>query len=188
MFFDKLGRLLVASALKGKGAAVGDTDLVVIDGAADGVSVPAASSLLVAAAGARFNGSSWDRDCNNVAGTLLASAARTANTSSPVQTNFNARGVAIWLNVTAASGTGGVALSPEVIDPVSGTVKGLLPAQGVQTTTGCSWVIIYPGLTSQYGGLTCNVYSLALPRDWQLTVQHSDASSYTYSVGYSYIV
>ncbi|HEX5417740.1 MAG TPA: hypothetical protein VFZ25_18945 [Chloroflexota bacterium] len=188
MFFDKLGRLLVSSAVKAKGSAVGDTDLVVIDGSADGVVVPASASLLVAAAGARFNGSGWDREYNNVAGTLLANAARTANTSSPVQTNFNARGVAIWLNVTAASGTGGVSLSPEVIDPVSGTVKGLLPSQSPQTTTGCSWVIVYPGLLNQYGGLTCNVYSLALPRDWQLTVSHGDATSYTYSVGYSYIV
>jgi hypothetical protein len=51
-----------------------------------------------------FNGATYDQKVNNAPITLLASAARTAETISPDQTNYNARGVMLVFDVTAVPG------------------------------------------------------------------------------------
>src|SRR5690242_4107854 len=77
--------------------------------------------LLVTAAGALWNGTDYEAEQGNTEGTLLAEAARTATTyaAAPL-TNPSARGVTLWLNITAASGTGGLILRVRGYDPVSG--------------------------------------------------------------------
>jgi len=67
-----------------------------------------------------FNGGSFDRRRNNTEGTLLASAARTATTSSPDQVNYNGSGVIVYLNITANPG-GVETLTLEIDAKVAGS-------------------------------------------------------------------
>ena len=57
-----------------------------------------------------YNNNTWDRFRNNAEITLLESATRNSDTASPYQTNYNARGVVIYLNVTAVPGTDTITL------------------------------------------------------------------------------
>ncbi|WP_201319130.1 hypothetical protein, partial [Paenibacillus sp. EPM92] len=134
------------------------------------------------------NGATWDNWRNNTQGTLLASAPRTAITASPVQTNYNARGVLIHLYVSAASGTGGLTLRIAGYDPVTGFTMYLNSTPTAITATGISGYMLYPGIAL---GTTVNmnqVIGVALPRTWKVDVFHGDTSSYTYSVGFSLIL
>ncbi len=112
--------------------------------------------------------------------TLLVSAARTATTDSTDQNNGYARGVLVHLNVTAASGTGGLTVRVQAKDPVSGAYVSLNAAPAVVTAVGTFAYLLYPGAGA--GGLT-QATSGGLPRTWRVQVTHGDASSYTYSVG-----
>lgn len=132
-----------------------------------------------------YNGTTYDRWRNNIEGTILASAARTVATTTPNQTNYNARGVIIFLNVTLASGTGGLTVRINGIDPVSGVVRGIPTAPTIVTAVGHYNYVVYPGAS---GGVVSAVSALILPRSWTLQVSVGDASSYTYSVGYSLIL
>jgi hypothetical protein len=147
-----------------------------------------ANTGLAAAAGMQFNGASWDRQRNNVEGTLLASAARTATTSTATQINYNARGVILFLRITAASGTGGLQPRLFLVDALTDGQIAVIAAPTARTTTGSAAYVFYPGSTAAaFVDLTQNV-SLPLPRSWAVTVIHGDASSYTYSLGFSYIL
>lgn len=121
----------------------------------------------------------------NTQGTILPNAARTATTNSPVQTNYNARGVLVTLNVTAASGTGGLSLRIQVQDPVSGTFFNYNATPTAVTATGMYSYLVYPGVS---GGFTTQLSPVVLPRTWQISVSHGDGTSYTYSVGYQLIL
>jgi hypothetical protein len=130
-----------------------------------------------------YNGATYDRQRGNTEGTLLASAARTTNTTSPSQTNYNARGVAIVLTVTVASGTGGLQAWIVGSDGAAGFSLTSLPT--TVTTTGTWSYGLYPGVT----GTTPMLWtSGALPRTWEARVTHGDASSYTYSLRYALIL
>lgn len=121
----------------------------------------------------------------NTQGTLLASAARTASTFTATQVNYNARGVLISLNVTAASGTGGLQVVVCGIDPVTGMTINTNSVPTAVTATGEYSYLIYPGTS---GGRITQVTSLVLPRTWNAMVAANDSSSYTYSLGYSLIL
>lgn len=110
----------------------------------------------------------------NEAGTLLASAARTADTQSSDQINIGAVGVMIFVNVTAVPG-GAETLTPiiQFKDSVSSNY-GTLQAGPVITATGLYYVTAAPS------------NGLSLPRNWRLNMDHSSTGSWTYSVGYSY--
>jgi hypothetical protein len=135
-----------------------------------------------------FNGgTTWDRWRNNTEGTLLASAARTLATKSAIQTNFNAKGVQFILDVTGASGTGGLRVYFGAIDPVTGKEIYLNPDHAFITATGIRVFELYPGASGSGFSVTQRV-SGSLPRKWFAYVYHGDATSYTYSVGYSLIL
>ena len=124
----------------------------------------------------------------NTQGTLLTSAVRTTSTNSPAQTNYNARGVVIVLDVTAASGTGGLTVQIKAPDPVTTTGSNQLHNNPTAVTaTGQTLYALYPG-ASTTGGVVANAFSMVLPRSWFLTVNHGDGSGYTYDVGYYYVV
>jgi hypothetical protein len=133
-----------------------------------------------------YNESTHDRQRGNTQGTLLASAARTAQTAFPTVTNYNARGVIVFLNVTVASGTGGLSVLVQGIDPTSGSGFNLIAATAAVTTTGQFSYELYPGSTTA-GSVTQRAAG-ALPRTWGGVMLVGNASSYTYSVGYSLIV
>ena len=136
-----------------------------------------------------FNGSTWDRQYNNTQGTLLASAARTTTAVSANQTNFSGRVLIVTLNVTAASGTGGLSVEIRNIDPISGSPTAILKATAAITATGIVSYAVGPGVTgtqaatSSAGG-TVQSSDLPLGRTWSVAVSVGDASSYTYSLSF----
>lgn len=139
--------------------------------------------------GYRFNETTWDRERNNTEGTLLASAARTATATSATLTNHNARGGVLVLNVTAASGTGGLQVR------VLGTVMGLNyyanAAPIAITATGVYAYEVYPGASSAGVASGAHVQQRTagvLPRSWIGQVLHGDGSSYTYTLAYALLV
>lgn len=136
-----------------------------------------------------FNGSTWDRERNNEEATPLASAARTATINSPDQTNFNEKGVVIFLDVTV--NPGGAETLQVIIqarDPVSGDYVDLLDdgAQALGGAPGKRTLIVYPAAAAAAAGIDSAV-GFPLPRTWRVRVVHSAGGSWTYSVGASYI-
>jgi len=147
----------------------------------------AAATGILAVGGFAYNGTNFDRVRANTEGTLLASAARTASISSADQTNHNASGVLITLNVTAVSGSAGVVLRISGKDPVSGSYHNLNAAIASITTVGLRTYYIYPGIAALNNGATQPVNAI-LPRTWRVTVTHDNADSITYSVGFALIL
>ncbi len=146
------------------------------------------SSLI---SGMGYNGATFDRWRNNMQGTLLASAARTATTSSPQQINYNARGIMLFLNISAASGTGGLIVRLLGIDPISGNDAELNTDITAITATGLYLFELYPGSSSAGASGASKVnqrISASLPRTWYAKIVAGDSSSYTYSLGYSSIL
>lgn len=129
--------------------------------------------------------SDGDRWRSNLEGTLLASAARTATAAAASQTNYNARGVIVHLNVTIASGTGGLSVRIQAYDPIVGDWWNINTSPTVVTATGKNIYAVYPGAS---GGTITQTTSQVLPRTWRVSVIHSDGSSYTYSVAYSLVL
>ena len=126
-------------------------------------------------------GSTSDRMRGNLQGLLLASAARTASTNSPIQTNYNARGVIIYLNVTVA-GTGNLMLYIRE----SAFLNAQLLVGAAVATTGAWAYVLYPGATTAEGHIV-KANSGVLPRTWDVLIAHSDGSSWTYQVNYALI-
>jgi len=149
-----------------------------------GQAVPAKANLIGISDGTNIRAM-----LGNVEGTLLASAARTATVNTPNQINYNAKGVMVFVNVSAVSGTGGLTLNFYGIDPVSGQYIGLMYASGAITAIGRYAYVIYPGVSSSAitNGIR-QVAGITLPRTWLVQVAVGDASSYSYSVAYSLIV
>ena len=129
-----------------------------------------------------------DRWLNNTEVTLLASAARTVSTNSPDQTNYNARGVILFLNVTAASGTGGLQMRVRIKDTLTGNYVNLSDLTSLRTTTGRDTLLLYPGASDTEQGDINLAAPFPLPRTWGVKVNHGDGSSYTYSLAAAYIL
>jgi hypothetical protein len=156
-----------------------------------GGSIPAGSATIGAVNEQRYNGSAWEDVYNNTQGTLLASAARTSTTSSPTQTNTNASGVIVILNVSVITGTvtNGLEMFVIIEDPISGTTFGVNNPTAVKAV---GEYRIYVGPDAGAGTAPSNISELvgiALPRTWSISVNDGDtsATSYTYSVSYQYV-
>lgn len=166
---DKNGReLLIGSATSANSIPV------VI--ASDQAAVPTTPTGNVAAAGA------------NTEGTALASAVRAASTSSSDLTNYNARGVMLFVNITANPG-GGETLTPkiEAKDPISGTYARLGAAFTAINAGGGNAMytyVFFPAVTAGQDGNN----NAVLPKTWRVTVTHSASGNWTYSVGYCTLV
>ena len=120
-----------------------------------------------------------------VSGTALASAARTVSTITTDISSGEYRGLILYLNVTAASGTGG--LTPRLIakDPLSGVTSVSAAASTAATTTGLRVYHFGPGVGALAGaGVGWGAAGVMLSANFQLQVLHGDASSYTYSLSY----
>lgn len=148
--------------------------------------LPAKANLMGVSDGTNIRAFSGNMD-----GTLLASAARTATTLSAVQTNNNARGIILFLNITVASGAGGLRLTIHGRDPISNNDVQLNATPTAILATGIYTYELYPGATAAAiaGSFSVNQFTPAvLTRSWRAIVNVVDASSYTYSLGYSLIV
>lgn len=120
----------------------------------------------------------------NISGTLLASAARTATISSSDQTNYNGRGVRVFINVSVVPGAA-PSLVPtiEVKDPVSGVYTAVLTGAAI-VAVGHTVLTLFPGVTVAANLAVSN----ALGKIWRLTITAGNANSATYSAGYSTLV
>ena len=118
---------------------------------------------------------------------LLPSAQRSGGglVYSNDQDNPYWRGCVIYLNISQASGTGGLTIELEFKDPASGNYDAVFVAPAAKNTTGLFSYIIYPstGLITDNGGSA----DVMLPRTWRIAVSPGDSSAYTYSVGCSMI-
>jgi len=139
-----------------------------------------------------FNGSSWDRWRNNIPYTLLPSATRTASGYSADQVNYNARGVILWLYISAVSGTfaTGEGLRIRILgkDITSGRYGALTDWIGPYTIVTFRTLACYPGARNVQGVLD-GANDLPLPRIWRVQYDITGTNpSFTFSVGASYIV
>ncbi len=113
---------------------------------------------------------------------LLASAARTADALAPKQHDEYATGVRLILNVSAASGTGGLTPRVRCYDPVSGLTVEVSQGGAAVIAVGTFSYEVYPSTSTAAAGNVKEVISRLLPSYWDVRVAHADASSYTYSL------
>lgn len=131
----------------------------------------------------RFNGLTWDRERGNQDLTLLAAGVRAVTTNSADQTSHNARGLHVVFDITAVPGVDTVTLTIEGKDAVSGKYYQLISGDA-EVAVGTRAYRVYPGIVS-VAKLAVND---VLPRSWRVTVTHSGAGNFTYSVGASLIL
>ena len=133
----------------------------------------------------QYNDSSneWERLRGNTQGVLLASAARTAGVSSATQTNFNSASLVFFLDITAASGTGGLTPFLNYTDPVSGNEWQTVFTGGPFTAVGFH-VFLVSSYAPSSSGYT-SALQVAVPREWSAGVNATDSTSYTYSLGFA---
>lgn len=128
---------------------------------------------------------------NNEVATLLTSAARTATTNTPDQTNYNGKGVMIALDVTV-EGPATLALKVQGKHSVGGTYFDIVDFGVIYTAAtdapGAKAGVMYPGvLAADHVGVGAGVNgtiakSGVLPRTWRVVVTHADATTCTYSL------
>jgi hypothetical protein len=124
-----------------------------------------------------FNGTTWDRQRNNVDATLLASAARTTTQGPTTLTTYNLGAIVFVLDMTTV-GTGSVTLTINEVDPASG--KSILLLSGAAVVTNSTNVyIVDPMLTAAANSIAKN----RITRTLSWTVTANNANSATYSLG-----
>ena len=112
----------------------------------------------------------------NAAITLLASAARTATTSSSVFENREHDSGTFIFDITAVPGVDTVTFSVVGVDPTSGKTWTIL-AGTAQVGTGTNVYKVGPGLVAAANATSQD----RLPRRFKVTITASAASSFTYS-------
>lgn len=113
---------------------------------------------------------------------LLPSAARTTAYQSAILKAEREAGVMVFLDVTSASGSGGLALRINAHDQVSGNPVALNSAPTAVTAAGTYSYALYP-----FGAISGNVTqatSAYLPELFSVSVAVGNSTSYTYSLGY----
>lgn len=109
---------------------------------------------------------------------IFASATRSADVNSVPQLNQNHRGVHVIVDVTAVPGVDTVTFTIQGQDSVSGEWYDILASTAI-SATGTTVLRVYPGLTEAAN----EVESDFLPAIWRVSVDHSAATDFDYSVG-----
>lgn len=117
---------------------------------------------------------------------LITHTAASAGVSGADQTNLNARGLLLGINITAGTGTSPtLQVIVEGKDAVSGTYYQLLASAAIAATPGFTLLSLYPGLTAA-ANLVANQ---VLPRTWRVrTVIGGGTPAVTATVGASVIL
>lgn len=110
---------------------------------------------------------------------LITATGATTTQTSPDQTNANARGVKVVLNMTAV-GTGSVTLSIQGKDAASGAYYTILTGAAV-VANGVTVYTIYPGVTAAANSAVADV----IPRTWRVLVTANNVNPTSYTVGAS---
>jgi len=133
-----------------------------------------------------WNGTNFDRERGNVAGTALSSGARTTTSYSSDITVHNARGILLLLNVSAKADTPSITMALQGKDSISGNYYDLTGETGALTDVGNKFLAVYPGAadTDTKG----KAVSLPLPKTIRVRITHADGDSITYSVDYTLII
>jgi hypothetical protein len=106
------------------------------------------------------NGISWNTDGI----TLISSAAYTSTQTSADQTNYNARGVILYINTGSfGSGFSNIVVNLRAKDPVSGNYVTLVSSSALTAST-FSAIVVYPGASGS------GTASLPLPKTWQVQI------------------
>lgn len=152
----------------------------VLDGSADGTSTfqntPTPNLRL-------YNeNNGWDRQRCNTVQTAFASAARTSTPAAVNITNYNGRGIMLFVDVTVAASA--LALTPSVTirDSVGATAFTAWTAAAQITATGAARYVymLYPGSAAAVSWTESK--ETAFPRQITINMTHGNANSVTYSV------
>lgn len=129
-----------------------------------------------------YNNSNYDRARNNHEVTVLASAARSADTNSADQPNYNARGVVVSIDITVLGSTN-LTITVTYKDSLSGKYVTIL-ASAALIATGTYTLVVYPSATPA-SNLVAN---FPLPRFWRVqSVRGGTPGTDTFSVSSNYI-
>lgn len=116
---------------------------------------------------------------------IFASAARTATTSSDVQSNPGHNAAYIVVDATAETGTAQVTPTIEAYDPVSAKYF-TIATMGEISATGTYVYLVGSSQAATDGAGVTSCHDLPLPRFWRLKMTHADADSLTYSAAALY--
>lgn len=111
--------------------------------------------------------------------TLLASAERTATVNTDDQQAYFARGVYVFLKVTAITDTPSIVLKVQGKLP-NGDYITLLTAVAV-TATGTTVYLLHVGAGAAAEDVD-KVVEFPIPLNWRVRVEHGDADAITYTV------
>ena len=112
---------------------------------------------------------------------LLPSLARTANTNTAMQTDPDAAGLRLYLNLTAIPGGAGLVVVIRGYDKASGNTVELTTGGDPVTQTGCYGSEMSFAPDPAFGNLR-DAASRSVPYQWDALVKHLDGLSYTYSL------
>jgi len=152
---------------------------------ADALANPTVTQM--AMLGMLWNNATWDRTRGNTALSVEASSAKTTTGQGATQTNHNARGVQLVVNVSAATGTSPtLVVRAQVQDPVSSNWVDIPGAATASITgTGQTLLTIYPGANPVANA----VVSQPLGRNFRLAWTIGGTTpSFTFSVGALFIL
>ncbi len=115
----------------------------------------------------------------------LASAIRDATTNAADQTNYNAKGIIVFFDITVVPGTDTVQLVVQGKDPASGDYIDLL-VDSTQVAVAKRTVVIYPNAYAAADGVDVT-RTYPIPRTFRIRIAHVGTGNFTYSVGMSFI-
>jgi len=117
----------------------------------------------------------------------LPSATRNASIASErIKNILRHRGVIVFLDITTASGTGGLKVIVRGYDAF-GLAYDLNDGGTALTAMGRRMYVIYPGTLDTPAGFVADTAQIPLPQEFDIYVNHGDGSNYTYAVSYELI-
>lgn len=144
------------------------------DGVAQPTNVQSVASLPLG-----WNGVTWDRLRSNTKGVAFASAVRAATVYSADIELYNARGVIVVISITVVPGGDTVQIRPQYKAETPGSYADI-DAGTAKATTGLDALSVYPGATAGYP----NRISATISPTFRISVIHSGAGNFTYTVDY----